>query len=204
MSDLPGDWSRHPSSSNPGHVFYFNKRTGAKTWEIEEVLRFEESNKAKRRPSTDYSISELEKMLEEKRKEEERKRKLPETKPSSGQEMGKKEEIPTKRRKVLPKSRYRLTSVPEVKESNSRVTRSSSIRKLEPEVTKSFKTTPTSISKPLDTIPKRTLRNKGNQKEKMSMSIGKMSKREEKDVGEIRKKLRGYKIPINSPPPYLK
>ena len=201
MSDLPGDWSRHPSSSNPGHVFYFNKRTGAKTWEIEEVLRFEESNKAKRRPSTDYSISELEKMLEEKRKEEERKRKLPETKPSSGQEMGKKEEIPTKRRKVLPKSRYRSTSVPEVKESNSRVTRSSSIRKLEPEVTKSFETTPTSISKPLDTIPKRTLRNKGNQKEKMSMSIGKMSKREEKDVGEIRKKLRGYKIPINSPSP---
>ena len=205
MSDLPRDWSCHPSSSNPGHVFYFNKKTGARTWEIEEVRRYEEGREearmAKRRPSSDYSISELEKMLEEKKKDEERKRKLPETKPSSGKEMGKKEEIPTKRLKVPPKSVNNSTPVPEVKKSdNSRVTRSSSNRKPEPEATKSVKSTPSSISKPKDSTPIRPLTNKGNQKEKIS-------KKEEKDVGEIpgcsvtNKKLKDYKIPINSPSP---
>ena len=145
---LPRDWSRHQSERQPGHVYYFNNKTGAKTWNIEDVLSHEKDNKAKKRPSSDYSISDLEKMLEEK-KEEERKRKLPEIKPSSRQERGKKEEIPTKRQRVPSKPPKSSTPVPEVKKTdNSRVTRSSR-RKPEPEVTKSLKITPSSsVSKP--------------------------------------------------------
>ena len=141
MSDLPRDWSRHQSATNPGHEYYFNSRTGAKTWDIEQVLSYEKA-KAKKRPSSDYSISDLEKMLEEK-KEEERKRKLPEIKPSSRE---KKEEIPAKRQKVPSKPPNSSTPVPEVKKSDdSRVTRSSSNRKPEPEVTtKSLKTSASS------------------------------------------------------------
>ena len=200
MADLPRDWSRHQSASNPGHEYYFNNRTGAKTWDIEEVLSYEKAKQAKKRPSSDYSISDLEKMLEEK-KEEERKRKLAETKPSSRQERGKKEEVPAKRLKVPSKAPNSSTPVPEVKKSdNSRVTRSSSRRKPEPEVTKSLKTTSSSISKPKDSTPKKTSTNKGNHKEKIS-------NKEEKDVYEvigcspINKKLKGYKIPIKLLPP---
>ena len=42
MADLPSDWGQHHSTSNPGHVYYFNTRTGANTWDIAEVYKYEE------------------------------------------------------------------------------------------------------------------------------------------------------------------
>ena len=66
---LPVDWTEHQSKSCPGHVYYFNSRTGAKTWNRQEVLGLHKKDKTE-----DFSISQLEKMLEQKR-EEERKRK---------------------------------------------------------------------------------------------------------------------------------
>jgi len=71
MPDLPRGWSRHVSNSCPGRYYYFNTETGAKTWDIRDIisgkdLPMEASNK----DINDLSIHELEKLLEEKKKRE--------------------------------------------------------------------------------------------------------------------------------------
>ena len=38
---LPPSWSVHESRSNPGHRYYFNRHTGARTWSRMEVLVLE-------------------------------------------------------------------------------------------------------------------------------------------------------------------
>ena len=39
MSGLPAGWTVHESSSCPGKKYFFNASTGAKAWDLQEVLR---------------------------------------------------------------------------------------------------------------------------------------------------------------------
>merc|ERR1712098_723906 len=38
MPVLPRGWSRHASSSCPGRFYFFNTETGAKTWDIRDII----------------------------------------------------------------------------------------------------------------------------------------------------------------------
>ena len=40
--ELPKGWTKHKSSSRPGHSYYFNKITGEKTWDLSDVLQSKE------------------------------------------------------------------------------------------------------------------------------------------------------------------
>ena len=73
QTSLPKGWSKHPSSSHPGHFYYYNQITGAKTWDSEDLVSIND-NKAltvEREIVTDVrclGIEELEKLLAEKKK----------------------------------------------------------------------------------------------------------------------------------------
>ena len=44
---LPPGWSCHVSNSCPGRVYYFNKKTGDKTWNLEDLMSRPSMKKSK-------------------------------------------------------------------------------------------------------------------------------------------------------------
>ena len=71
MPVLPRGWSRHASNSCPGRFYFFNTETGAKTWDIRDIISGKDLPKeASTKDINELSIDELEKLLEEKKKRE--------------------------------------------------------------------------------------------------------------------------------------
>ena len=71
LPPLPPDWSEHPSSSHPGHVYYYNKYTGDKTWDREQLVAMggnKETVADRVKVVSSLGIEELEKLLEEKKR----------------------------------------------------------------------------------------------------------------------------------------
>ena len=188
--ELPVDWTRHQSKSNPGHVYYFNSRTGAKTWDRQQVFSYEENVRNKKEKKTaDFTISQLEQMLEQKR-EEERKRKLPREELETRSE----EEISaTKRQKVTPKPSTNTTpNVEKSQKSRSSRKSESGVKKTDPH------SSPVKYSSSKNKNSHGSVSYNDNQREKFS-SEEKVSTKEPEMTGSSTKKLHGYKIPLNSP-----
>ena len=75
LPPLPPDWSEHYSTSHPGHVYYYNSKTGAKTWDRDAILKtisMNSDSKQMKKKETDINsldIEELERLLASKKNE---------------------------------------------------------------------------------------------------------------------------------------
>ena len=68
---LPRGWSQHESKSNPGRMYYFNEMTGARTWDIRDIVsRDSLPQTSVTSDINSLSVSQLEQLLEQRKKEE--------------------------------------------------------------------------------------------------------------------------------------
>ena len=83
LPPLPDGWTQH-FSRREGRPYYFNKRTGAKTWDIRDIISHENLPASSvSRDINELSVGELERLLEEKKKKEEEEVKSNKTKRKS-------------------------------------------------------------------------------------------------------------------------
>ena len=70
LPPLPDGWTQH-FSRREGRPYYFNKRTGAKTWDIRDIISNENlPSSGVTKDINELSVEELERLLEEKKKKE--------------------------------------------------------------------------------------------------------------------------------------
>ena len=71
---LPPGWSQHESKSHPGVVYYWNKDTGARTWDLKDIVSSGDlpvTSAAGTAPDINtLSVEQLEKLLEVKKRQE--------------------------------------------------------------------------------------------------------------------------------------
>jgi len=70
LPPLPPDWSEHESSSHPGHFYYYNRRTGAKTWDRATLVEMGGTSNNQEVDVRTLEIRQLEKLLAAKKKEQ--------------------------------------------------------------------------------------------------------------------------------------